>query len=83
MESEWTGMRHMMRRRSLGGCDNMNTWRVTAMHVFFCKERKTTGIQSRPRTGTPSKKRKKEEPACDGERIDLGKRRGGQYCRAC
>jgi hypothetical protein len=42
---------------------------------FFYKEGKTTGIQSRPRTGTPSKKRKKE-PACDGERIDLGKSGG-------
>ena len=48
---------------------------------FFCKERKTTGIRSRPRTGTPSKKIKKE-PACDGERIDLGKS-GGRYCQAC
>ena len=28
----------MMRRRSLGGCDNMNTWRVTAMHVSSVKK---------------------------------------------
>ena len=61
-----------MRQHEYVAC-NCNT-------CFFCKERKTTGIQSWPRTGTPSNKRK--EPTCDGERIDLGKS-GGKYCRAC
>jgi hypothetical protein len=37
---------------------------------FFCKERKTTGIQSRPRTGTPSKReRKKNQHVMEKELI--------------